>query len=286
MDHPIATHETVIAPKSPLFDFDLHGLWSHRYLLRMFIWREFSAKYKQTILGPLWFFIQPLIMAFVFSVVFGRIAKMPTGGVPGPLFYMTGLLAWNFFNQSFNAIGGCFLGNAHIISKVYFPRMILPLAFLGSQFFTLAIQFVAWAGIFSWYFFLVETPDFGLHLSRIPWLLFALAQLAVLAFALGLWFSALTAKYRDLIHLQSFMTQVWLYLSPVIYPLSRVPPEWKWLVGLNPVAGSIEIFRWALLGNGEFNGLVLASNVGLTIVLLFSGMLVFNRTQDTFVDSL
>ncbi len=265
--------------------FDWREIWRYRDLLFLLVRRDFVSKYKQTILGPLWFVIQPIIMTLVFTLVFNRLANLPTDNVPPMLFYFCGLLAWNYFSQSFVGIGSTFTGHAHLFSKVYFPRMIIPLSYLLSGLITFTIQLVCFAIIYVYLkIFSGSGNTFGITIGV---LLFPLVflQLSFLSIGVGLWFTSLTAKYRDLVHVLQFLTQVWLYATPVIYPISKIPASWHWLVSFNPMVSIVESFRIMLLGAGTLNAQIILPSIVVTLTVLTTGILIFNRVQRTFIDT-
>jgi len=267
-----------------LLDIDWAELWHYRDLLVQMVARDFSARYKQTVLGPLWFIIQPLATTLIFTVVFSGIAKISTDGLPPTLFYLTGLLAWNYFSTALNSISGCLRANAGIVSKVYFPRLILPLVGACSALLGLVVQIATWAVVLIVIkSSMAGTATFGLtiHLWAFPLLIL---QAGVLAVGVGLILTTLTAKYRDLSYAMGFVTQAWLYATPIIYPLSQIPERWQWVAALNPMTAVVETTRFILLGQGSPNPIMIVSSVAITLVVLFAGLLVFNRIERHFVD--
>ncbi|MCD6661763.1 MAG: ABC transporter permease [Lentimicrobium sp.] len=272
----------VLRPKRSLFEVNLRELWQYRDLISLFVRRDFVSKYKQTILGPIWFIIQPLLTTLMFTVVFGNIAGIPTDGIPKILFYMAGIVGWNYFSTCLNDTSQTFIKNASIFGKVYFPRLAMPISIVISNLVSFVIQFL-FLLVFLAYFMIK-----GIHVS--PGIEVLLLPLLVLIIAgLGLGFgiiiSSLTTKYRDLVHLVTFGVTLWMYATPVIYPLSQIPEKYKLLVLANPMTPVIETFKTALLGTGSVNYLQLLYSVGFTIVLLAVGILIFNKVEKTFMDT-
>src|SRR6516165_5296704 len=230
-----SNYEIVIRPTRGWFHLNLADLWRYRDLLLLLVHRDFVARYKQTILGPAWYVLQPLLTTVVFSIIFGGIAKIPTDGLPPILFYLTGLLGWNYFAQTFQSTSGTLVVNAGLFGKVYFPRLIVPLSAVISNLVALAIQFATFLA--AWIYFKLFTDAgelFGFSVG-IVWLPLVLFQVAALSLGVGLWLSALTAKYRDFTFLSGFIIQLWMYATPVIYPLSQIPEKWRWIAVLNPM---------------------------------------------------
>jgi lipopolysaccharide transport system permease protein len=247
--------------------------------------RDFVARYKQTILGPAWFILQPLLTTAVFSIIFAEIAKIPTDGLPPVLFYLTGLLGWNYFAQTFLSISGTLVANAGLFGKAYFPRLVIPLSAVISNLFNFALQLTTLLVV--WIYFKLFTDaagQFGLSVG-IVWFPLVLVQVAALSLGGGLWLTALTAKYRDLGFLSGFIIQIWMYATPVIYPLSQIPDKWRWISVLNPMTMPIEAIKAMFLGQGTIVIVYLAMSVATTIALLLSGVLIFNKVEKTFVDT-
>lgn len=248
----------------------------------MFVRRDFVAFYKQTILGPLWYIVQPLLTTSVFTVVFNRIASIPTDGLPPFLFYLTGLVLWNYFASCMTKTSDVFVANAGIFGKIYFPRLAVPVAIIITNVATFAIQFALVCAFLA--FFALR----GVPLSPSPWL-FAIPllvlQVAALALGVGILLSSMTTRYRDMSFLVGFGTQLWLYATPVVYPLSQVPERWQWIMLLNPMAPLIEIFRKALLGTGTLYPSHLIASVCSTAVLLCVGLVLFSRIARTSMDT-
>jgi lipopolysaccharide transport system permease protein len=278
-------HEVVIEPDERWLRLPWRELWEYRDLLVLLVQRDFIARYKQTLLGPAWFIVQPVLTTIVFAIVFGRIAGIPTDGIPSPLFYMCGLLGWNYFAQTITSGGGTFVNNAHLFTKVYFPRLVVPLSVTIANLFTLALQFIPFAAFFIYYKFIRPEfsgvqPDWRVLLLPLPVL-----HLALLALGVSLWMSASTAKYRDLVHLNQFLVQLWMFATPVIYPLSQVSEKWAWLIWANPASVPVEAFRICLLGRGTLLPMAVALSAGMTLVLLTTSVIAFRRVEGTVADS-
>ena len=272
----------VIEPKTSWFDLRLNELWAYKDLLLIMVKRDFIAAYKQTILGPLWHFLQPLFTTVVFVVVFGRIAKIPTDNIPPPLFYLCGLTLWNYFSACLNGTSNTFIANAGIFGKVYFPRLIIPLSVILSNAVKLGIQLLLLLGIMIYY----ASNGFPLNLSfNIFWIPVLILNVAILGLALGILISALTTKYRDIAVLIGFGMQLLMYATPIIYPVSFIPEKYKTIIGLNPLTWIIEAFRNGLLGQGIINLPMLGYSAILTIILLITSIMVFSKVEKTFMDT-
>jgi lipopolysaccharide transport system permease protein len=283
MPHASTEYELRIRPSRGWLQLDLAEVWRYRDLLRMLVRRDFLAKYKQTILGPAWFVLQPLLMTLAFTVVFGHVAGIPTDGVPAPLFYLAGLVGWNYFAQTFQSTSVTLVANEALLGKVYFPRLIAPLAAAISNFAALGLQLATLALFWTWY--RLFTPTALAIDASIVALPLVLLQIAALSLGLGLWLSAMTAKYRDFQFLTGFVVQLWLYATPVIYPLSQVPERWHWLAVLNPMTMPVESIRALVLGAGTVRPDFVAASGVMALLLLVSGVLVFSRVEKTFVDT-
>jgi len=275
----------IIEPNRSLFRFPWRELLHYRDLLFLLVRRDFIAKYKQTVLGPLWFIIQPLMTTIVFTVVFGKIAQIPTDKLPPLLFYLCGMLPWSYFSKCLNGTAGTFINNAHLFGKVYFPRLVVPLSVVISSLLMFAIQlgtFLVFWIYFKWFTAAGDLITPGWAIIVLP--LF-LIQSAALGLGVGLWMTALSAKYRDFSYLGDFLTQLWLYATPVVYPLSAVPERWRWVSAINPMSAIVEIFRYAFLGAGTVNGTYIGISAGMTLIMLISGLLIFNKVERTFIDT-
>lgn len=273
---------TVIKPKNGWFDINLKDVWRYRDLIMLFVMRTFTVQYKQTVLGPLWFIINPLLTTFMFTVVFGRIAKIPTDGVPDILFYMAGNTAWSYFATSLTQTSSTFVTNSTVFGKVYFPRLVVPVSVVISGLLNFAIQLVLF------FVFLIYFMFKGTDISPNIWLLYIpvlILQMALLGLGFGIIISSLTTKYRDLSVLVTFGIQLWMYATPIVYPLSQVPNNMKTLALINPLTPVVETFRYAFLGCGEVpTAYLLIGWIG-TIVVLFFGVVLFSRVEKTFMDT-
>jgi len=276
-----------IKPPSYLLDINLRDIWRYRELLSMFVKRDFTAQYKQTILGPLWHLIQPLFTTVVFLVVFTNIAKIPTDGVIPVLFYMSGITIWNYFSSCLNATSNTFVANAGIFGKVYFPRLILPLSVVASNIVKFGIQFFLLIVAVLW-FNLTSSSSFGhppslSSLILIPVIVLVMAGLGL---GLGIIISSMTTKYRDLSVLIGFSVQLLMYATPVVYPMSTITNEkLKYWISLNPLAPLVEAFRYATLGAGNFDLSGFVYSVGIMLTTLFIGLLIFSKVEQTFMDT-
>lgn len=277
-------HTIVIQPAQNWLAINWRELWEYRDLLVLLVRRDFVARYKQTILGPAWAIIQPLVTSVVFTLVFGRIAKIPTDGVPPFLFYLTGMLFWQLFAQSVQSGGNALQGNVSVFGKIYFPRLIPSIANQISQLIPFVIQTVIFIGFYLW--FLLATQDgIVLYAERLLWVPLLLAQVLVFALGLSLAYSALTAKYRDFQHALGFLIQLGLYATPVIYPISAVPEKWQWVIWINPMAAPISGLKWALLNAGELPLSSMGLAWAISLFTLFVGIFWFQRVQRTFIDT-
>jgi len=271
-----------IRPKRHLLDINLKEIWDYRDLVMLFVRRDFVAKYKQTILGPFWFILNPLISTLMYTLVFAGIAKIPTEGFPPQLFYLSGIVAWSYFASCLNGTSSTFLSNAGIFGKVYFPRLVSPISVIISSMVQLGIQMVLLVSFMIYYSISGYDIQLNIHILYIPLLI---VNLALLGLGFGIIFSALTTKYRDLSNLMTFGVQLWMYITPVIYPSSAVPEKYNFFVFINPIAPLVEAFKYGLIGAGEFNPGRLLYSVVFTIVLLFIGVVLFNRTEQNFMDT-
>jgi lipopolysaccharide transport system permease protein len=271
-----------ISPRNRLFDLKLDEIWYYRDLFLLFIKRDITVSYKQTVLGPLWFFIQPLLTTMMFLLVFGRIAGIPTGGVPPVLFYLGGITIWNYFSECLRLTSDTFIKNAGLFGKVYFPRIISPLSVVSSNLIRFFIQFALFLVVFFYYYFTDATIVPNITLFLIPIYIFILA---ILALGFGLIITAMTTKYRDLTFLVQFGVQLWMYATPVIYPISKIPDKYRWIILANPVSSVVEAFKYGFTGSGSFNPGGIIYSAVFAIILLFIGIAIFNRTEKTFMDT-
>jgi len=275
--------ELRIRPNKALALVDFGELWRYRDLLSMLVWRDFAVKYKQTILGPIWFLLQPLLPALVFTLL-SKVANISTDGAPRLLFFLCNQIVWGYFSNNFSSIGSALMTNMNIFSKVYFPRLIVPLSTIVSSLVTLGIQLGLFAGFYAYYRFGVSAGA-QLHPSlAMLYLPLIIVYLGAMSLGFGLWMATLTAKYRDLQQLAVVIIQLWMYGSGVIFPLSQVPLKYQALVSLNPVTFATEAARYCLLGQGTLSWPAGLWSVGVTVVVLFCGLWNFNRTARTYVD--
>lgn len=272
-----------IKPKGNLFSLNLKELWSYRDLLVLFVKRDFTAVYKQTILGPLWYLIQPILTTITFSVVFGNIAKISTDGAPQILFYMSGIICWNYFADCLNNTSTTFVSNAGVFGKVYFPRLISPLAVVLSTLIKFSVQLFLFLGILLYYIFF-EHFNFTLQ-PQILLLPYLVLLMALLGLSLGIIISTFTTKYRDLRFLIGFGVQLLMYATPIIYPLSSLAGTYKTIVLLNPMTPIIEAMKFILIGSGSFNMYYLAYSTLFIFIVFFGSLLLFNKVEKTFMDT-
>lgn len=273
--------QTVIIPKTGWFDIDIKEVWRYRDLISLFVRRNFVSNYKQTILGPAWAVIQPLLTTIVFNIVFGSLAGLAAEGVPSFLFYLSGTVLWTYFANCFTQTASTFTTNSAILGKVYFPRIVMPISTVLTNLISLAIQFIMFLVVLLYYFVKGEVQINGLVLL-LPLLIL---QMAMLGLGTGIIVSALTTKYRDLQMLIAFGVQLWMYATPVAYDIGIIPEKYMKLYMLNPMTSIINIFRKAFfnLGNFELNYYLLSW--GITLVILFIGIILFNRVEKTFMDT-
>lgn len=272
----------VIRPQRGLFDLRLGELWNYRDLIGLFVRRDFVAVYKQTILGPLWYLIQPVLTSLIFTVIFGRIARLSTDGLPQFLFYMSGTVVWTYFADCLTKTSNTFITNAQLFGKVYFPRLAVPVSILLSNMIAFSIQFLLFLGFMLYFWFN------GANVKPNLWVLFTpvlIVMMAGLGLGFGIIVSSLTTRYRDLRFLVTFGVQLWMFVTPVIYPVSTIPERLRPLIALNPLTPVVETFRYAYLGSGTVSGLNLLYSAGIMLVVLAIGVLLFNRIEATFMDT-
>ena len=276
--------DIVIKPKEKGFHLNLKEVWKYKDLLYLYVKRDFISAYKQTILGPLWFFIQPIFSTLIYTLVFGGIAQISTDGLPPMLFYMAGVLCWNYFTDCLGRSSGTFMGNANVFSKVYFPRLVVPIAGLVSAVLKMFIQLLLFFSIYI--YFLFNGSPIGVNSAV---LLFPLlvVMMAGIGFGIGIIISSVTIKYRDLNILFSFAIGLMMYITPVIYPLSAIPAKYgafKWIIQLNQLYSIVEAFRYGMLGTGELSwGGLLYSGV-FTVIIVLIGIVTFNKVERRFID--
>ena len=278
-------YEILIEARTGWLRVNWRELWEYRDLLYILVRRDFLAKYKQTVLGPLWFILQPLLNTLVFTIVFNKVAGIQTGGIPPLLFYLCALLPWGYFNQNVTSGAQTFTANAHLFGKVYFPRLVVPIAIVVSNLFALLLQFAVFFLFAAWFALQGNSISLGAPmLLAIPLLLIT----AALSLGLSLLISSSTAKYRDLSHLTPIVLQLWMFATPVIYPLSKLiggDGQWAWIAWMNPMAPVVEGFRHALLGRGIWHGPMLGVSAIVSVLLLLLGIMAFGRAERTVTDS-
>jgi lipopolysaccharide transport system permease protein len=272
---------TIIRPRSGLLDFDLRELLHYKFLMLLFVRRDFVAQYKQTILGPFWLVIQPLFQTGIYSMIFGSLAKIPTDGIPQPVFYMAGITLWNYFSSCISSTASVFTSNSAIFGKVYFPRLTVPITATVTRLYTFLIQLVLFLVVYAVYAIQGAALRPNLFLLFIPLLI---AHTALLGMAIGLWSSALTFKYRDLSYMVSFGVSLWMWATPIVYPMSFVPEKYRFLIYINPVAPIVETFRLGFTGAGRFPIESYVVSLCGTAVVLFVGLILFHRAEQSFVD--
>ena len=280
---------TVIKPRNRLFEVNLKEIWDYRDLLSLFVKRTITVQYKQTVLGPLWWFIQPILTVIMYMVVFGGIAGIPTDGIPQPLFYLGGIAMWQYFSDCLGKTSGTFVANAGIFGKVYFPRLIMPLSTVVSNLVRFGIQLCLFVIVYLYYAIIGQAPSPNWYLLLFPLLVVVMAGLAL---GFGIIISSMTTKYRDLQILFSFFMSLWMYATPIVYPLSQVSGkkvmgyDLEFLMCLNPVTPIIETFKYGALSAGQFIGWGwLSYSVVFMAVVLALGILIFNKVQKSFMDT-
>jgi lipopolysaccharide transport system permease protein len=276
------SYQHTIQPRDNFFDLRLKEIWRYRDLLMLFVRRDFVAKFKQTLLGPAWFFIQPLFTMIMYTFIFGKIAGLPTDGVPQPLFYLAGITAWNYFQTCLTSTSNTFTANSNLFGKVYFPRAITPLSIILSNLIQFGIQLSLF--LMLYFYYLISgarvTPNATLFLFPI-----LVLTMGFMGLGLGMIISAMTTKYRDLQYLVQFGVQLLMYATPVVYPLSKIPGKYKWFIMSNPMSGIVETFKYSFLSSGYFSCKLLCYSVVFTVLIFFMGLLVFNRTEKNFMDT-
>jgi len=273
----------VIEPRTSLLDLRLGDVWRYRDLVMMFVRRDFISTYKQTILGPIWFIIQPILTTITFIIIFGRVAQISTDGLPMVAFYLAGITIWNYFSVTLTSTSAVFTNNASIFGKVYFPRLTMPLSIVISNLVRFLIQFGLFLAVWAFYLIKGDTniqPNWFIALTP-----FLIILMGLLSLGLGMIFSSLTTKYRDLAMLLGFGVQLLMYATPVIYPLSSVSDKYKWMILANPMSSIVETFRYAFLGSGTFSWNYLGYSLLFTAVILFIGTIFFNKVEKSFTDT-
>ena len=282
-DEAVKEWDLIIEPHTSVFHLSYRDLWRYRDLLFLLVKRDFISFYKQTILGPLWFFLQPLFTTIIYVIVFSRLANISTDGLPPPLFYLVGIVTWNYFAECLTKTSTIFRDNASMFGKVYFPRLIMPLSVVLSNLIKFGVQLILLLLMFLFYIAFKDfRPATNIYVLFFP---VAVLMMAALGLALGLIISALTTKYRDLSFLVSFGVQLIMYATPVIYPLSIVSDKYRWLLNINPMTGIFEAIRYGLLGRGLFDWTLIGYSATIIIVLMITGIIVFNKVEKNFVDT-
>lgn len=266
----------MIRPRRSWVALDLRDIWAYRELFVFLAWRDVKVRYKQTALGAAWAVIQPLFTMMIFTIFFGKLAGVPSGGIPYPIFAYAGLLPWTFFQNAITSSSNSLVGNANLITKVYFPRIIIPAAAVGAGLVDFAISFVILGALMLYY-----SVPLTISLIALPLLVVLTTLLAV---AVGMWMSALNVKYRDIRYALPFLVQIWMYVSPIIYPVTLVPERWRWLLALNPLTGIIEGYRAALFPERTFDWTMLAISAAITLALLIYAAFNFRRMEQSFAD--
>ncbi len=275
--------EKHIKPKSGLFELNLTELWEYRDLIYMYVKRDFVTFYKQTILGPLWFVIQPILTTIMFMFVFGNLAGLSTDGIPQPLFYFSGIILWNYFSDCLTRNSKIFIENQAVFGKVYFPRLVVPISITISNLVRFLIQFIIFTIVYFYYFFSSGSlicPN--IYATLLPLLVILTAGLSL---GFGIIFSSLTTKYRDLNFLLQFGIQLWMYVTPIIYPLNSIPANKQWMIALNPMTSVVETFKYAVIGQGVFSWIYLLYSFVFMIILLLTGIVIFNKVEKGFMDT-
>ncbi|WP_158993222.1 ABC transporter permease [Mucilaginibacter sp. L196] len=271
-----------IKPQSSVFDLHLKDVWAYRDLLWLLVRRDFVSFYKQTIFGPLWFFIQPIFTTIIFTVIFSKLANISTNAAPAPLFYMAGTVAWNYFADSLSKTSTVFKDNAPIFGKVYFPRLIMPISIVFSNLVKFGVQFILFIIMMAYYLISGNKVEPNLYILLFP---VVIILMAILGLGVGLIITAATTKYRDLAFVVTFGIQLMMYATPVIYPLSAAPVKYRTLIALNPMSGLIETFRYGFLGTGQFYPGAFIYSVIASIFIFLIGLIVFNKVEKNFVDT-
>ena len=275
-------YKTVIKPQNKLLEVDFKEIWQYRDLFSMFVKRDIITQYKQTILGPAWFFIQPALTTIMYMIVFGGIAGISTDGLPQPMFYLAGIVCWQYFSDCLNKTSSTFTTNQGIFGKVYFPRMIVPLSTVASNLVRMGIQFLLFIVVYIYYLVTGVHIVPNIYILLLP---FVVIMLAGLSLGFGIIISSMTTKYRDLTILFTFIVQLWMYATPIIYPLSTMSPKRQWIMALNPVTSLVETFKYGTMGVGTFSWGQLGYSFGFMIVLLAIGIVIFNKVQRSFMDT-
>jgi len=282
-----APFEIRIRPRSGLGAIDVREVWQYRDMIRMMVVRDFTTRYRQTVLGPLWLVFQPLMISGVFTLVFSYFAKLPTGQAPPALFYFAGLVGWNYLSQTFLTTSQLYLVQGHLFSKIYFPRLCLPLSTAIGNVFGLVVQAITVVLLaLGFWFHAGSASGIAPDWTRAALVPLALLQLGLAGMGLGIGLASLTVKYRDLAHMAAFFVQVWLYITPVIYPLGSVPDKWRWIVALNPATVPVDTLRAALVGGGAATPTEGLIGFGIALFVAIAGLWFFRQTERSAVDTL
>ena len=277
--------EEIIIPKKNLFDVNLKEIWQYKDLLFLFVRRDFVATYKQTVLGPLWFIIQPIFTTLMFTLIFGKLASIPTDGLPPILFYMCGITCWNYFSESLSKTSNTFTSNANIFGKVYFPRLLVPISIIISNMVKFAIQWFIFLFVLSYYYFSGAQANPNITIAFLPILLMLMAGLGL---GFGILISSLTTKYRDFQFLVVFGVQLFMYATPIVYPISLAKEKlgtFSWIALANPMSSIVEAMKYAFLGQGQFSWAHLTYSFIFMILLLIVGIITFNKVEQNFMDT-
>jgi len=274
--------DLILRPKTGWFDLHLRDLWRYRDLISLFVKRDFVAFYKQTVLGPLWYLLQPLLITIVFTIIFGKVARISTDGIPPFLFYLAGNVAWSYFANSLNQTSNTFVKNAGVFGKVYFPRLTVPVSVIIINLVKFGIQLTLFIGFYIYFIAGGSSAKPTLFILLLPILVF---QMALLGLGAGILVSSFTTKYRDFTYVMGFAVQLWMYASSVVIPASSVPEKYQYLYMMNPMASVVEMFRYAFFGVGVVNPVCIAISWGITLFVFFAGIILFSRIEKSFMDT-
>ena len=274
--------ESEIKSEDSLFSINLLEVWHYRDLLLMLVKRDYISFYKQTILGPIWFFVQPILTTVIYVLLFGQIAKLSTDGSPQIVFYLAGITIWNYFSEALTKTSTVFAANAHIMGKVYFPRLIMPLSIVVSGLLNFAVQFGLFVLVVLYYTFVEGSIQPNIWIIATPLLILLMGAFSL---GLGMVFSSLTTKYKDLVFLLNFGIQLFMYATPVVYSITSIPEKFKWVIAANPLTAIFECFRYAFLGSGSFDPFGLVYSILFAVVVLVLGVVIFNKAEKSFMDT-
>ncbi len=272
----------VIESKHSLFDLELKEVWRYKDLVYMLVKRDFVTSFKQTILGPLWFFINPIFTTVMYVIVFGNIANLSTDGAPKMAFYLAGVTLWNYFSSCLTSSSNVFRGNASIFGKVYFPRLVMPVSIVVSNLMRFGVQFALFLIVLLYYLIVEQNVHPNLWILATP---FLIVLMAAFAMGTGMIFSAMTTKYKDISMLLSFGVSLYMYITPVVYPVSSIPEKYRWIAEYNPLTGIFECFKYAYLGVGDFTLGMLMYSTTFILIILFIGIIIFNKVEKSFMDT-